>query len=151
VDVFPAGDAARCASNMIDEKTSIQLIHMACDNIEPYWRDHLEFWEDEEAGYYNDAAVFAHYVVDEYQKGDTEDFNEIFKAIEKIIEYGNEAARGIAVVGFLEAIQNIASHKSCGPNVFMKWLGSKSTQAWHELNELWKGKSSLADVKRSQK
>ena len=136
---------------MIDEKKAVEILRSECTEIAPRWKDHIEFWGDDEAGFYNDAAVCAHYVVDQHKKNRVSDFPCIFNAVENIINIGTEEARGVIIVGFLEAIQNIASHKDYGATVFEKWLGITSRQAWVELNHLWSGKSSLADIIRSQK
>src|SRR5207244_2351427 len=37
-------------------------------------------------------------------------------------------------VGLLEDIQNIASHRSFGPDIFRLWLGPQSLIAWDEVN-----------------
>lgn len=54
------------------------------------------------------------------------------------------------MVGFLETIQNVASHRKCGCAAFEAFLSSSSKLQWIQLNEIWKGKESLADVVASE-
>ncbi len=135
----------------LDDKQAVKLLHDSCLKIAPHWDEHLDFWEGDEPGAYNEVSVFANYVVDQYEKAEINDFDQIFLNIEHIIEQGTESARGLAVVGFLEGMQNISSHRPFGPSVFERWMRPLSLLAWQELRELWEGKASLTDVIRSQK
>ena len=108
-------------------------------------------WEGEtEAVPYLGAAVFSRHIVDRYESGDTSTYSEGFDVIEQLIVEGSEDVRGLATVGILEGIQNIASWTPFGPEVFRKWLGARSKEAWDELNIVWKGKNNLADVVRAE-
>ena len=49
--------------------------------------------------------------------------------------HSNET-RGVVIVGIIEDIQNIASHRSFGPWVFYHYLGPQSQAAWDELMAL---------------
>jgi hypothetical protein len=100
---------------------------------------------------YLDMAVFARQVVESYKEGRTEIFPRFFTVVERLIIAGDDEVRGLAIVGFLEALQNNASWADFGPAVFVQWLGPNSLNAWNELNQLWEGKQSLMDVLRSQK
>jgi hypothetical protein len=106
-------------------------------------------WEGEEAGIYNDLGEFATFVVDAYERQDTEPIVAAFRTIEELLGEGDEEVR-TAAIGFLEDIQNIASHRPFGAAVFIQWLGPKSKGQWAEIEETWRGKSSLADVVRAE-
>ena len=73
-----------------------------------------------------------------------------FQMIEQLIVGGDEEVRTAAAIGFLEDIQTIASHRPFGAAVFVQWLGPKSRGAWAEIEEVWRGKSSLMDVLRAE-
>ena len=128
----------------------MQLLLAACPGFEPTWQEHLAWWKGQERGSYNDAAEFARYLVESYERGETDEFPAAFATLEKILNEGDENARGVAAVGVLEDIQTIASH-SCGPDVFVGWLGPTSRAGWAEIEETWAGKDSLMDVIRAER
>jgi len=122
-----------------------------CADFRKQWEEHLEYWGKDERGMYNDIAEFAHFIVDSYKDGKTEKFPEVFKQIESYLVNGDEKVKEIISIGLLEDIQNIASHEEHGYEVFEKWLGPVSKKYWKEIEALWQGKSSLADVIRAEK
>ncbi len=136
---------------MINKDKVISLFLEACPDALDKWKEHLEWWDGEEAGLYNDISIFAHYIVDSFSEGKTEMFPAVFKLVEGLIVDGDEETRNLAVVGFLEGLQNIASWREFGNKVFLQWLGSNSRLAWLELEEIWAGKNSLADVIRAER
>jgi hypothetical protein len=78
------------------------------------------------------------------------EFPAAFAAIERVLNEGDQRARGIAGIGVLEDIQTIASH-SCGGDVFVEWLGPTSRVAWVQIAKMWEGKSSLMAVIRAER
>lgn len=95
-------------------------------------------------------AELASYVVDSFEAGHTEDIRPAFELAERLIATGPDEERHAAVVGFLETVQNVASHRKCGSTAFEYLLGPMSQRAWAELTEMWKGKMSLAEVVASE-
>lgn len=91
-------------------------------------------------------ADLASYVVDAYEAADCETARKAFHFAESLISTGSEAETHAAVVGFLETVQNVASHRRCGNAAFESFLGPLSKQQWAVLNKMWKGKASLAEV-----
>ena len=91
-------------------------------------------------------AELGRHVVDLFQAGRSEEVRPAFSLAERLIAEGSEVERRAAVVGFLETVQNVASHGHCGAAAFTGFLGPRSQAAWSELNEIWKGKTSLAEV-----
>lgn len=63
---------------------------------------------------------------------------------------GSDGERHAAMAGFLETVQNVASHRRCGSAAFERFLGPSSQRAWAELNKVWLGKKSLAEVVASE-
>ena len=100
---------------------------------------------------YVQIAVFARHIIRLFEGGKTESFPEIFSTVERLIVKGDEEVQGLAIVGFLESLQNNASWTDSGLRVYEKWLGSRSLKAWKDLERLWDGKHSLAEVIRDVK
>ena len=86
------------------------------------------------------------HVVAFFEAGRIEEVRSAFLLAERLIESGSEEDRHAAIVGFLETIQNVASHREHGAAVFEQFLGPSSQIAWAKLNQTWKGKASLAEV-----
>ena len=109
-----------------------------CPAIAPAWRDNLAFWGDEtNRGHYNDAGVIAQHLVDSFERDDTAEFPAAFAVLERCLLEGDAEAQNLAVVGVIEGIQNVASHRPFGPEVFLLWLGPASRAAWDELCVFW--------------
>lgn len=109
-----------------------------CPAIAPAWRENLAFWGDEtNRGYYNDAGVIAQHLVDSFGRGDLSEFPAVFAVLERCFAEGDADAQNLAAVGVVEGIQNVASHRPFGPDVFLAWLGLASRAAWDELCVFW--------------
>jgi hypothetical protein len=133
------------------EKTDIMPLVLArCPGFAPTWEKHRLLWEGEESGIYNDLAEFATFIVNCYEQRATEPVVAAFALIEELLVDGNEDVRNAATIGFLEDVQNIASWRPFTAAVFVQWLGPKSKLAWAEIEEMWRDKSSLADVIRGE-
>ncbi len=125
------------------------LLLEACPGFQPAWQEHLDWWKGEEPGVYNDTSEFARYLVESFESGQTSEFPKAFATIERILNEGDQESRDIAGIGVIESLQTIASH-SCGGDVFIPWLGPTSRRAWAEIEKMWEGKNSLADVIRAE-
>ena len=130
------------AENMVSD------LLKALPSVKVRWDEHLEYWGDEERGCYNDMSVFAHHIVECYQRGQTDEFGSVFALIERFISEGSPDVRELATIGLLEDIQTIGSPDRWGYKVYEQWLGSKSRIAWQEIERVWEGKISLMDVVR---
>ncbi len=120
----------------------------ACPSAKDRWDEHLARWGDDERGHYNDVDVFAHHVVDSYVAGNVDELAAFFALLERLVAEGDADVVELATIGLIEVIQNVASHRSCGFRVFEGWLGPASRVAWTEVEEMWRGKRSLADMVR---
>src|SRR5438128_360048 len=130
---------------MIIKSEVMPLLLAACPGFQSTWQEHLESWNGEGPGAFNDAAEFARYLVQSYERGDTSEFVAAFSAIETILNEGDEDARDIAGIGVIEDLQTIGYNHSCGADVFVEWLGPTSRIAWSQIAKLWEGKHSLMD------
>jgi hypothetical protein len=135
---------------VIQKSQVMPLILARCSGFKPTWEKHQDFWQGEEAGIYNDLGEFATFIVDAYPRQETETIVAAFRAIEEFLVDGDEEVQTAAAIGFLEDIQTIASNRPYGAAVFVQWLGPKSKGAWAEIEEMWRGKSSLMDVIRAE-
>ena len=123
----------------MNQSEFINSLKNKCLNIKKDWSEHLDFWEGEEAGGYNDISVIVHYVVKNYEHGKTEDFEEIFKTVENAVNSNNKETSGLAVVGFLEGILFVGSHKDIRIENYKKWLGKESLKSITELENFFDG------------
>jgi hypothetical protein len=136
---------------VISQQDVIPLLLEACPGFEPMWREHLEWWDGDERGIFNDTSEFARYLVESYERGETGEFARAFSTIERLIRDGDDDARGAATVGVLESVQVRSTHYPFGPEAFVPWLGPSSRQAWAEIDDLWSaGGGSLAGVVRAE-
>jgi hypothetical protein len=123
---------------MITITEVVPLLIEACPTVLQSWEEHLAWWKGEEAGAFNDVSVFAHHIVDSYANQRTAECASLFATVERILEEGDDEARALAATGVLEDIQNIATHHSFGPEVFVQWLGPKSREDWDQIEALWR-------------
>ena len=109
-----------------------------CPTIDAAWRDYLAFWgDDTNRGYYNDASVIAQHLVASFERGELAEFPAAFALLERCFAEGNAEVQNLVAVGVIEGIQNVASHRLFGPQVFRPWLGSASRAAWDKLCDFW--------------
>jgi hypothetical protein len=107
----------------------------ACDDIEARWNEHLEFWEGDEPGFFNEVSVFAHYVIDRYAQIQTSDFQAIFDIVEEAVNSKDKQTNELAVIGFLEGILFLGSHRDIRPECFEQWLGKRSKTAILDIEQ----------------
>ena len=136
---------------MIINSQVMPLLLEACPGFRSTWEAHLDYWNGEEPGAFNDAAEFARYLVECYERSDTSEFSVAFATIERILNEGDQEARDVAAIGVIEDLQTIGSNHSCGSDVFIEWLGPTSRVAWAQIEKMWEGKRSLIDVIRAEK
>lgn len=134
-----------------DKSQLMPWILKIAPDFKPRWQKHLERWDGQPAGIYNDIAEFAHYVVDCYDTGETSCYSAFFDLVERLIATGSKEMQDLAVVGFLEDIQTIASWRPHKGKAFVRWLGPKSQVAWAQLDELWANHGSLANIIRAER
>lgn len=125
----------------------VPLLLAACPSASSLWR---EYSREESAGPYLDISVFVHHIVESYAAGRYNECPAFFAVVERMIGEGDQEVIDLALAGLIEGVQNVASHETFGYHVFEQWLGPLGRQGWAEIEELWKGKTSLADVLRAE-
>jgi hypothetical protein len=134
---------------MIDVADMFALLLQVCPDARPAWEEHCRDWPDDDMSYLG-VAVFAQHLVGCFRAGRVESLPGAFAAIERLIVDGIPQVRALSTIGLLEDIQNIASWEPFGNRVFRSYLGPASLAAWEEIEEMWRGKSSLMDVVRAE-
>jgi hypothetical protein len=126
----------------------IPILLEACPGIEPIWAEHQT---RPSIGEYIDIAVVAQYLADSYSSNNTHFMPTFFATVEDILVNGHPKQKEMIVIGLLETLQNVTSHRHSGYQVFERWLGPATLTQWKALEVLWQGKSSLMDVVRDEK
>lgn len=120
----------------MNQADAVNIIKECCDDIAPYWKEHIEFWEDEEdRGYYNDMAVLAQYVVEQYSNGNTKDFKKIFNACEDIYKSGSDEGIEAISLGFIETLLFISSHEPFGTQAIEPWMEHLTLEDYVEYRD----------------
>ncbi len=135
--------------SVISQSEAFGLLIEALPDAQSDWKEHQREWDGEDAPY-SGMAVFARHLVELSEQRKTAEFSEAFELIERLIVEGDSDVRDIVVLGLIESLQNIASWTEGGAEVFVPCLGPNSRAAWYELETIWAGKSSLADVIRAE-
>jgi hypothetical protein len=108
------------------------------------------FFSSTEISESQSMGELAFHVVGLFEAKRLEEIPPAFKLAEEMISTGSEAEKHAAIVGFLETVQNVSSHRSFGATVFEPYLGPLSKESWIELIAQWSGKSTLAEVVASE-
>lgn len=85
------------------------------------------------------------------KEGATEEFEDLFLTIERLLAEGDERTRTLLAVGLLEDIQTFATnnYNSSGVEAFHPWLGPRSRECWDYILALWEHSgNSLGGVAR---
>jgi len=136
---------------VIDKDEMIPMLLDACPGFRPRWEEHVASWNGEPAGVYNDIGEFVAYLLDTYEQGQMDSVRSAFNILERFLMEGDAETKERAVIGFIEDIQNASSWRSFGAKAFLPFLGPHSQVGWAEVERMWRGKSSLADVIREER
>jgi hypothetical protein len=104
----------------------------------PQFLSHLGRGEDEQARCFS-MPVFAQFVLDElYETDNHERVRSAFGQMEKFLREGTQEVREFVGLGFLGTLHNLASWKSYGSEVFVRFLGLETRRIWEELEAVWR-------------
>jgi hypothetical protein len=118
----------------------------------PRWRKHIASWGGAPAGSYVEMAELVHFVVEDlYEKQKLDEVQRMFEMLEQLLAHADQETTDLITLGFFETLQNFASWRPYGNKVFKPFLGPKSAQIWREIERIWAGKSSLAEVIRAER
>lgn len=79
-------------------------------------------------------SELAHYAVENYAKGATAEFPNLFATVEALLDKHDKDLEGLITVGLFEDIQNIASHRDFGFRVYRQRLGPCSLEVWEQVD-----------------
>lgn len=113
----------------------IERLLTAAWTVGPTWQEHLDFWEGDARGEYNDIAVVARHLVRLVADRQASEVQSIFDVVEDA--YAADPSREVSnllTVGLIEDIQNSTSWPSSpiGSSAFLPFLGPLTTAAWNE-------------------
>ena len=95
----------------------------------------LEEWASEKSlPWYLAMSELAHYVVDSYADGITNELPDLFATVESLLGKSDPELENLIAVGLFEDIQNVASHRKFGAAPFRQWLGPRSLVVWDEVD-----------------
>lgn len=118
----------------MSQPNSKQTARLTVPDFQPRYQTFLADWQGEDTPWYLAMGELAHYIVESYEQGNTAQYQELFSAVEHVLQSGDAEIQNLIWVGLLDDIQNIASHRSFGPDMFRAWLGPQSLVAWDEGN-----------------
>jgi hypothetical protein len=95
----------------------------------------------EERLHYIDAGHLIRHMVELRQQNRTEEFDGIFRAVERMVAEGDEYVSNLGVVGYLEGMQmRTVTDAGIDPDAeFRPRLGPRSVRWWDWLNRSWAG------------
>lgn len=125
---------------MITKAQVMPLLVEACPSFSETWKEHRDYWGEEEL-LYIDLGEFAQHLVNLYVSGRSEEFAPVFNVVERLHNKGDSFVREAATIGLLEGIQNIAGNSGIDPENFVRHLGPQSKEWWKRLNNFWSGKT----------
>jgi hypothetical protein len=111
----------------------------ACPSARPRWEEYNLSYQGEPPNYYAECSEFSSHILDCWKNGQLEYLPGAFQVIERLVNEGDEDAQTLAVIGFMEGLQNVAGHAGIDYQVFVPYLGPGSLTAWNELIDFWNG------------
>lgn len=85
-------------------------------------------------------AELARYLVERFNRNETEKFNVFFEAVELILNSCDAKVKNLIVVGLFEDIQNAGGTEINYYTSFDKWLKPMSKAKWDEIIDVWEGR-----------
>ena len=122
----------------------------ACPRAAGALRDRIAVWDREATGLYTRAGDIAVVLVDQVARDEADEVAAAFDVIELVMGRGYADARDLAGIGILEDVQTRALSRGIDSEVFERWLGPRSMEAWRESELRWQGNDNLMDVFRSR-
>jgi hypothetical protein len=127
--VYPA------TRQMAVSRQDVETIVAAAPGFRMGFAEFLQEWEGEiPLPWYLAMGDLAHYVVESFERGITDEFPGLFATVESLLFKSEPELEDLIAIGFFEDIQNIASHRDFGANPFRQWLGPRSAILWDEVD-----------------
>jgi hypothetical protein len=100
------------------------------------------FLYDEETLEYMVSSDFARYIKKKFDEDNMEKVKKCLEFIELLLINGTQETRVLAIVGYLEDLQNVTggSQTMDKYEIIYDYLGIELKKWWDKLNEFWDGK-----------
>jgi hypothetical protein len=119
---------------MSTSRDTFESIIAVLPDFQPRWQSFQAERQGQETPWYLAMGELAHYIVKSYERGDTTRFEDLFSAVEAVLQNNDTEVQNLVHVGLFKAIQNISSHRTFGATVFLQWLGPRSAVVWNEAD-----------------
>lgn len=134
---------------LIDKAGMFEMLLKALPGAAEEWSEHLNDTAGDDLSYLG-TAVFARQIIELSRVQEVRSFPAVFSTIERLLIEGTDDVKDLVTIGLIESLQNISSWTSHNHSVFEKWLEPHTLTAWREVEAMWAGRSSLADVVRDE-
>jgi hypothetical protein len=115
------------------------------------WKKHVAHSGVDSSGSYLCMGEFVHFIVEGlYERGNLDETRRAFQVLEQQLGGADQETTDLVGLGFFETLQNFASWRPGGSEVYERFFGPISREIWRELQRMWAGKSSLMDVIREE-
>jgi hypothetical protein len=116
-----------------------QIVTRLTDELPDFgdlWIKYLETAIDDEEGekyitLYLVATEFSKYIINLFIGYEIDKLRKAFSEVELMASNSSEYVSEVALVGFIESILSLRSHKGIPLNAFDAWLGENSKKFWY--------------------
>lgn len=114
-------------------REAVESIITTVPGFRSRWEAFLNQWGDEDTPWYLAMGDLASYVVESYEDGHVAELRALFNAVETALVSADESLKELVSIGFIEDLQNVASHHAAGAGVFRHWRGVTSLVVWDKI------------------
>jgi len=124
---------------MIDRDQMFVLMLDAHPGFSELWNEFADKWSKELKGL--PYHLLMSDVVRECSKmlagGQKHHISKILEVVERWLLEGDPYVRNVAIIGFIEGIQNSSVHDGTEPKDFIQFLGPESSFWWRKVDRFW--------------
>lgn len=133
---------------MLRREDLVALLLDACPVAGAAWRRNRSRPDVEEAGIYDDLAVFARHLAESVVVGDASELPAFFVVLERMVTEGTCEVKKLATIGLIEDLQRMTSGAPAAARMLEWWLGPESRRRWDAVATMWEGNGTLARLVR---
>lgn len=122
----------------------------ACPSFTDAWSQlNSDFPQTDGRGAYIEVGEFARHLVKLLDRGQSAEFEAVFRVGEQLLQDPDDSVRYVTKVGLLEDVANIASNTRGWPFAarFRAWSGPATLKAWDELHSEWGQATRAAELR----
>jgi hypothetical protein len=146
-EIMVVADLAETGPTLIWLDQMMPLMLVACPSFRDHWdafyKEDMEQWSGADQSFpetlYLHLAVhdLALHLVRKLECGQTAEFENVFKVVERWIVEGSETARAVAIKGFLEDLLLPHFYLANGPTNLLRWVGPRTYKWWVDAGSFW--------------